>query len=233
MALAGAAVLKPGRAIGGAGVEEADGVFLLPDLPYAYDGLEPYVDTMTMRIHHDKHHAGYTAKLNAAIESAPELKEKSIEAILADLATYPEPVQTAVRDNGGGYYNHLLFWQVMKPGGSVGPSEGLASAINDAFGDMNSFRDAFNGAAKTRFGSGWAWLVARADGTLAVGSTPNQDNPLMSGISDLKGVPILGLDVWEHAYYLHYQNRRADYIDAWWNVVNWEKVSESYAALTQ
>lgn len=202
--------------------------FSLPDLPYAPESLEPHIDARTMEIHHGKHHAGYVANLNKALESAADLASKPIETILADLGSVPESIRTAVRNNGGGHFNHTLFWQVMAPGGSE-PSSELKAAIDKAFGDFATFKEQFTAAAMGRFGSGWAWLVV-ADGSLKIGSTPNQDNPLMHGVSDLIGTPILGLDVWEHAYYLHYQNRRADYIAAWWNVVNWNKVSELYAA---
>ncbi|MEM6766751.1 MAG: superoxide dismutase [Bacteroidota bacterium] len=196
--------------------------FSLPDLPYAHDALEPHIDTKTMEIHHGKHHNGYTNKLNAAIEGT-DMADKSIEALLAS------PANGAVRNNGGGYYNHTLFWQVMSPSGGGNPSGALADAINAAFGSFDGFKDAFSKAAATRFGSGWAWLIKKADGSLAVTSTPNQDNPLMD-VADEQGTPLLGLDVWEHAYYLNYQNRRPDYISAFFQVINWEKVAELYAA---
>lgn len=196
-------------------------MFTLPALPYSFDALEPHIDAHTMEIHHDKHHAGYTDKLNAALESHPELSDKSIEELLSDLDSIPEDIRLAVRNNGGGYYSHKLFWEVMSPNGGGEPTGELAEMINSAFGSFANFKEEFTKAASTRFGSGWAWLVKKADGGLAVTSTPNQDNPLMDGT----GTPILGLDVWEHAYYLHYQNKRPDYIAAWWNVVNWEEVS--------
>lgn len=195
-------------------------MFTLPELPYAFDALEPHIDARTMEIHHDKHHAGYTDKLNAALSSHPELAEKSIEELLSDLDAVPEDIRTAVRNNGGGYYNHKLFWEVMSPDGGGEPTGELAEMISSAFASFADFKEEFAAAASTRFGSGWAWLVKKADGSLAITSTPNQDNPLM----EAAGTPILGLDVWEHAYYLHYQNKRPDYIAAWWNVVNWEEV---------
>ena len=197
--------------------------FELPSLPYAEDALEPHIDARTMGIHHGKHHASYTANLNGAI-AGTELEGKSIEEILGDLDAAPENIRTAVRNNGGGYANHNLFWQVMGPGGGGEPSGALADAINSAFGSFADFQAAFSAAAATRFGSGWAWLVADG-GSVSVTSTPNQDTPLMDG-----GTPILGLDVWEHAYYLNYQNRRPDYIAAFFNVINWDKVAELYAA---
>lgn len=197
--------------------------FTLPALPYAQDALEPHIDARTMGIHHGKHHNGYTNKLNAAIEGTP-LADQGIEEILAGVSGH----STAVRNNGGGFYNHSLFWQVMSPDGGGEPSGELADAINAAFGSFDEFKAAFSSAAGTRFGSGWAWLIKKADGSLAVTSTPNQDNPLMD-IAEEKGTPILGLDVWEHAYYLNYQNRRPDYVSAFFNVINWNKVAELYA----
>ncbi len=197
--------------------------FELPPLPYAYDALEPHIDARTMEIHHGKHHNGYTTKLNAAIEGT-SLEGKSIEEILFGL----EMNNAAVRNNGGGYYNHCLFWEVMGPdAGEV--SDELTKAINDAFGSFDGFKDAFSKAATTQFGSGWAWLCVHADGSLEVCATPNQDNPLMQSVS-CGGTPVLGLDVWEHAYYLNYQNRRPDYIEAFFNVVNWTEVSKRYAS---
>ena len=197
--------------------------FELSSLPYAEDALEPHIDARTMGIHHGKHHASYTANLNGAIEGT-ELEGKSIEEILGDLSSVPEGIRTAVRNNGGGYANHNLFWQIMGPGGGGEPSGALADAINSAFGSFSDFQAAFSAAAATRFGSGWAWLVAEG-GAVSVTSTPNQDTPLMDGKT-----PILGIDVWEHAYYLNYQNRRPDYIAAFFNVINWDKVAELYAA---
>tara|TARA_Y100000389_G_C17289140_1_gene427078 strand:- start:202 stop:795 length:594 start_codon:yes stop_codon:yes gene_type:complete len=194
--------------------------FELPQLPYAYDALEPHIDAGTMEIHHCKHHAGYTAKLNAAIEGS-DLAHKSIEDILDG------ELSPAVRNNGGGYYNHCLFWTVMSPNGGGEPSGDLANAINEAFGSFEDFKTSFSNAAATQFGSGWAWLCVK-DGKLSVCSTANQDNPLMK--SGCGGTPILGLDVWEHAYYLNYQNRRPDYINAFFNVVNWEEVDRRFKA---
>jgi len=194
--------------------------FELPNLSYAYDALEPHIDARTMEIHHSKHHAGYTAKLNAAIEGT-DLDGQSIESILSG------DLSAAVRNNGGGYYNHCLFWSVMSPNGGGQPSGDLADAINNAFGSFDAFKTAFSNAAATQFGSGWAWLCVK-DGKLSVCSTPNQDNPLMN--SGCGGTPILGLDVWEHAYYLNYQNRRPDYINAFFNVVNWEEVDRRFKA---
>ncbi len=197
--------------------------FELPSLPYAEDALEPHIDARTMGIHHGKHHAAYTGNLNAAIEGT-SLDGMSIEAILADLNAAPENIRTAVRNNGGGYANHNLFWQIMGPNGGGEPSGALADAINSAFGSFGEFQSAFSAAAATRFGSGWAWLVS--DGSaVSVTSTPNQDTPLMEG-----NTPILGIDVWEHAYYLNYQNRRPDYIAAFFNVINWDAVAERHAA---
>lgn len=197
--------------------------FQLPDLPYAYDALEPHIDAKTMEIHHGKHHAGYTSKLNGAIEGT-DLDGQSIEAILANVSQH----STAVRNNGGGYYNHDLFWKVMGPNGGGQPTGELADAITEAFGSFGNFKEEFSNAAATRFGSGWAWLIVQ-DGKLKVTSSPNQDNPLMD-IAEEKGTPILGLDVWEHAYYLNYQNRRPDYIAAFFNVINWDEVARRYAA---
>jgi len=200
--------------------------FQLPDLPYAFDALEPHIDARTMEIHHDKHHAGYTKKLNAAIEGT-DLEGKSIEDILAHISKH----STAVRNNGGGFYNHSLFWEVMSPNGSATPAGNLeiAKAIESDLGGNEAFHDAFAKAAATRFGSGWAWLCVDDHGKLFITSTPNQDNPLMD-VADKNGTPILGLDVWEHAYYLNYQNRRPDYIQAFFNVVNWEEVNKRYLA---
>lgn len=197
--------------------------FELPALPYAFNALEPHFDARTMEIHHDKHHAGYTRNLNAALEGT-DLASKSIEEILGNLDAVPADKRTAVRNNGGGFANHSLFWQILSPAGGQ-PSDALQSAINAAFGSMDAFKEEFSSAAATRFGSGWAWLVVASDGSLSVTSTPNQDTPLMEGKT-----PILGLDVWEHAYYLNYQNRRPDYVAAFWNIVNWTKVSELYDA---
>lgn len=195
--------------------------FELPKLDYAYNALEPNIDARTMEIHHTKHHAAYINNLNTAIAGG-SLEGKSIEDILADISKVP----VAIRNNGGGHYNHSLFWKIMKPNGGGNPSGELADAINKSFGKFDSFKEEFSKAAVTRFGSGWAWLVKTKDG-LKVTSTPNQDNPLMD-LAEVKGTPILGLDVWEHAYYLNYQNRRPDYIAAFWNVINWEEVARRF-----
>lgn len=197
--------------------------FELPALDYAHDALEPHIDARTMEIHHGKHHAGYTNNLNNAISGSAD-EGKSIEDILTGL----DMNNAAVRNNGGGFYNHSLFWKVMSPNGGGAPSGDLADAINSAFGSFDAFKDAFAKAAATRFGSGWAWLSVNSGGSVQVTSTANQDNPLMPGMEG--GTPILGLDVWEHAYYLNYQNRRPDYISAFWNVVNWDEVSARYEA---
>jgi Fe-Mn family superoxide dismutase len=197
--------------------------FELPSLNYSFDALEPHVDTKTMQIHHGKHHAGYTNNLNNAIKGT-DLETMSIETILAEL----DLNNTAVRNNGGGFFNHSLFWNVMSPNGGGVPSGELASAINDSFGSFDEFKSTFSKAAGTRFGSGWAWLCVHPGGKLEVCSTPNQDNPLMKGVG-CGGQPILGLDVWEHAYYLNYQNRRPDYISGFFNVINWDFVSELYS----
>jgi len=196
--------------------------FELPNLPYAYDALEPHIDAKTMEIHHGKHHAGYTSKLNGAVDGT-DMAGKSIEDLLENHSD-----NGAVRNNGGGYYNHNLFWTVMSPNGGGEPSGDLAAAINEAYGSFEAFKDAFSNAAATRFGSGWAWLCVHSGGRVEVCSSPNQDNPLMPNVG-CGGTPILGLDVWEHAYYLNYQNRRPDYINAFFNVINWEEVSKRYA----
>jgi Fe-Mn family superoxide dismutase len=196
--------------------------FELPALPYAHDALEPNIDKETMEIHHGKHHNGYVSKLNAAIEGS-EHADKSLE----DLVKNAGSLGAAIRNNGGGHYNHSIFWTVMSPNGGGEPSGELADAINQAFGSFDKFKETFNQAAATRFGSGWAWLSVGSDGKLFVSSTPNQDNPLMDAAEE-NGTPILGLDVWEHAYYLKYQNKRPDYIAAFWNVVNWEEVANRY-----
>ena len=199
--------------------------FTLPQLPYAPDALEPHIDKTTMEIHHGKHHAAYVTNLNKALESAPDLAGKSLEELLADnCAIVPENIRTAVRNNGGGHANHSIFWTIMAPGAGGEPSGELADAISSTFGSFAAFKEKFNAAATTRFGSGWAWLVEGA-GKLEIISLPNQDSPIMEG-----KLPVMGLDVWEHAYYLKYHNLRADYIKALWNVVNWEFVSDRYAA---
>jgi len=197
----------------------------LPDLPYAHDALEPTIDAQTMEIHHGKHHAAYVANLNKAIEGNADLEAKSIDDLVKDLDAVPENIRGAVRNNGGGHWNHSFFWTIMGPNAGGSPSGDLAAAIDSAFGSFDSFKEKFTIAGMTRFGSGWAWLSVK-DGALVVSSAPNQDNPLMDG----SGTPILGLDVWEHAYYLNYQNRRPDYIGAFWNVVNWDAVAERFAA---
>jgi Fe-Mn family superoxide dismutase len=199
----------------------------LPALPYAFDALEPHIDAQTMQIHHGKHHQAYVNNLNAALDKHSALHEKSLEAILADLASVPEDVRGAVRNNGGGHWNHSLFWTLMAPSGGGDPTGALGTAITSTYGGFDKFKEQFAAAGVSRFGSGWAWLV-RKGSALSIVSTPNQDNPLMDGVAarDI----LLGLDVWEHAYYLKYQNRRPDYIGAWWNVVNWKAVSERYSA---
>ena len=197
--------------------------FELPPLPYAPDALAPNIDAKTMEIHHGKHHGGYVSKLNDAVKGT-EMEDKSIDELMRQVSKYPG----AVRNNGGGHYNHSLFWKVLSPNGGGKPSGELAAAIDAAFGSYDAFKEKFAAAAATRFGSGWAWLVSK-NGKLMVTSTPNQDNPLMD-VADEQGVPLLGLDVWEHAYYLNYQNRRPDYIAAFWNVVNWDQVAKNYAA---
>ena len=193
----------------------------LPALPYAFDALEPHVDAQTMQIHHGKHHQAYVNNLNAAIEKAPELATWSLDQLCRDIAKVPESVRGAVRNNGGGHWNHSTFWELLVPKTGGAPSGNVAGEITKAFGDFAKFREAFKAAGVGRFGSGWAWLVAAKDGTVSIESSPNQDNPMMEGRH-----AILGLDVWEHAYYLKYQNRRPDYIDAWWNVVNWTEVAK-------
>lgn len=196
--------------------------FELPRLPYAYDALEPYIDARTMEIHHSKHHAAYTNNFNAALEKHPELKGKTPETLLADLSRVPEDIRAAVRNHGGGYYNHAVFWTIMGPKRGGEPKGALFDAIRSAFGNFAAFKEKFSAAAAGQFGSGWAWLSVK-DGGLVVSSTPNQDTPLSQGMT-----PILALDVWEHAYYLKYQNRRPEYIEAWWNTVNWEEVTRRF-----
>jgi Fe-Mn family superoxide dismutase len=195
----------------------------LPPLPYDYNALEPHIDEQTMRIHHDKHHAAYVTNLNKALDSAPDLHGKSIEDVLKSINSVPESIRQAVINNGGGHYNHTMFWQIMGPNGGGEPAGALGSAIKAAFGDFAAFKEKINNAGMTRFGSGWAWLVLDKGGQLAVLSTANQDSPLSVG-----QMPILCVDVWEHAYYLKYQNRRADYLAAWWNVVNWKEVAARF-----
>ncbi|MDF2556376.1 MAG: superoxide dismutase [Bacillales bacterium] len=198
--------------------------YVLPQLPYAYDALEPYIDQETMKIHHTKHHQAYINNLNAALEGYPELQKEQVEELISNIHLIPENIRTAVRNNGGGHANHSLFWLLLSPNGGGQPVGSISEAINKKFGSFDKFKEEFNKAAATRFGSGWAWLVLN-NGQLEVYSTPNQDSPLMEGKS-----PILALDVWEHAYYLHYQNRRPEYIDAFWNVVNWNQVEKNFQA---
>jgi superoxide dismutase, Fe-Mn family len=198
--------------------------FELPALPYPHDALEPWIDAKTMEIHHGKHHQAYVTNLNKALETAPALQSMTIEQLLAGLGQVPDAIRIAVRNNGGGHANHSMFWRLMKKGGGGEPAGDLASAITAGFGSFAEFKTKFAAAGTGRFGSGWAWLVVK-DGKLLIESTANQDNPIMEG-----GKPVLGLDVWEHAYYLKYQNRRPDYIEAWWNVVNWEQANENYRA---
>jgi len=203
------------------------GPFTLPDLPYAYDALEPHIDTETMKIHHDKHHAAYVNNANKALAGHPDLAGMDVYQLIAHLDEVPDEIRNTLRNNAGGHANHSLFWLMMKPDGGGQPDGELAAAIDESFGSFEEFKKQFNEAATKVFGSGWAWLIITPDGELAVESTPNQDNPLMNGAK-----PLLGLDVWEHAYYLKNQNRRADYITAWWNVVNWEYVAQRYKEAT-
>ncbi len=202
--------------------------FELPALPFPADALEPHIDARTNEIHHGKHHAAYVTNLNNALKDQPELAAKSIDEIVSNLSEVPESIRTAVRNNGGGHWNHSFFWKTLKKNEGGKPSGALADAINSTFGSFEAFQEKFQNAGATRFGSGWAWLVVQADKSLAVGSTANQDNPLMKD-APIVGTPILGLDVWEHAYYLNYQNRRPDYLKAFWNVVDWSAVEALYA----
>ena len=201
------------------------GEFVLPPLPYDYNALEDYIDSQTMTVHHDKHHAGYVKNLNTAIAKHPELKGQSVEDLLRNLDQVPEDIRTAVRNNGGGHVNHTMFWEIMTPNSPGKPTGALAEAINSTFGDFTSFQAAFNTAGKQRFGSGWVWLILNSQGELKISSTPNQDSPFLAG-----NYPIMGNDVWEHAYYLKYQNRRGDYLDAWWNIINWDEVNQRFEA---
>lgn len=196
---------------------------VLPPLPYAFDALEPYIDARTMEIHHDRHHKAYVDNLNAALSKYPELQQISIMELLWNLESLPEEIQTAVRNNGGGHYNHSFFWQIMKKDGGGKPKGKIGEEITKAFGSFEAFQEQFNQAAKTVFGSGWAWLVLDAEGNPTITTTANQDTPLYEG-----DIPVLGLDVWEHAYYLKYQNKRVDYIAAWWHVIDWDMVEENY-----
>ena len=198
--------------------------FELPKLPYAVDALEPYIDSQTMTIHHDKHHAAYVTNLNGAIEKHPELANKSVEALIKDLNAVPEDIRVAVRNNGGGTWNHSMFWEIMAPKAGGAPKGALAKAFDSSFSSFDNFKAEFEKAATTRFGSGWAWLIKKGSG-LAVISTANQDNPMSDGT-----IPLMGIDVWEHAYYLKYQNRRAEYVTNWWNVVNWDAIASRFAA---
>jgi Fe-Mn family superoxide dismutase len=198
--------------------------YTVPPLPYDFGALEPHIDAKTMEIHHDKHHAAYVNNLNAALKDHPDHQGKTIEALIGNLNALPEGIRTAVRNNGGGHANHSMFWQIMKPGGGGEPTGAVAQAIATELGGFPAFKEALNKAGATRFGSGWAWLIVGKDGKLSVTSTPNQDSPIMEGLT-----PILGVDVWEHAYYLKYQNRRPDYLAAWWNTVNWDEVNHRYA----
>lgn len=200
----------------------------LADLNYSFDALEPFIDARTMEIHHDKHHAAYVKNLNAALDKHDQLHDQKLDSLVSTIKALPEDIRTAVRNNGGGHWNHSFFWSVMKKNENGRPTGDLAGAIDAAFGSFDAFKDAFTRAGATRFGSGWAWLVVDGSGKLAVGSTPNQDNPLMD-VSDFKGTPILGVDVWEHAYYLKYQNRRPEYLDNFFNVINWDAVADYFA----
>lgn len=202
----------------------AEGPFELPSLPYDYDALEPYISAETMVLHHDKHHAGYVRNLNRAVANYPELQEKTVEELIAQLDSLPGEIRTAVRNNGGGHLNHTMFWQIMAAPGTSQPQGPVVDAIADTFGDLETFQEQFNSAGGGRFGSGWVWLVKTAAGDLEITTTPNQDSPLSEG-----NYPILGNDVWEHAYYLTYRNRRGDYLQDWWNVVNWDEVNRRYA----
>ena len=198
--------------------------FVVPPLPYAFDALEPYIDAKTMEIHHDKHHGAYVTNLNKAVEGHADLQKLTVEQLISQIDKVPENIRTAVRNNGGGHANHSMFWKIMKKGGGGEPKGELGDAIKSVFGSFADFKTKFNQAATTRFGSGWAWLFFK-DGKLTLESTPNQDSPLMNG-----GKPVMGLDVWEHAYYLKYQNRRPEYIEAWWNVVNWDEITKNFSA---
>ncbi len=199
----------------------------LPQLPYAFNALEPHIDEQTMRLHHDKHHQTYVTNLNTAVQGT-EFESMDPQQLMANLSLVPEEKRTAVRNNGGGHVNHSMFWEIMGPNGGGQPTGAVAQAITEAFGSFDAMKEAVNKAATTRFGSGWAWVVVGADGRLQVTSTQNQDNPLMAGIAEVTGTPILGVDVWEHSYYLKYQNRRPDYLNAWWNTINWDAVNQRY-----
>ncbi len=202
----------------------------LPELPYPHNALEPSIDATTMEIHHGKHHNTYVTNLNAALEKHSELADKPVEELISEIKALPADIQTPVRNNGGGHANHALFWQIMSPQGGGEPTDALGEAIKQGWGDFASFREAFKKAALGRFGSGWAWLIVDDSGNLQITDTPNQDTPLMRDLAPTPGTPIIGIDVWEHAYYLNYQNRRADYVEAWWNVVNWHEAGKRYEA---
>lgn len=206
---------------------ESEAAFKLPPLPYDYNALEPHIDAATMKFHHDRHHAAYVKNLNDAVNKNPQLKGKSVEEMLRDLSMVPEDVRTTIRNNGGGHLNHSMFWEIMSPKGGGEPTGSIAQAIKETFGSFDSLKEQFNEAGAKRFGSGWAWLVRSKDGKLQVMSTANQDSPLMEGF-----YPIMGNDVWEHAYYLKYQNKRADYLTAWWNVINWSEVNKRFEQAT-
>lgn len=221
------ALLLPAAAPAQKAAAAPEGPFKLPELPYAYDALEPNIDAETMRIHHDKHHAAYVNNANQALATHPDLAKMDVEQLVAHLDEVPEDVRTILRNNAGGHANHAMFWLMMKPGGGGKPTGKLAAAIEEAFGSFDEFKKQFSTAAGKIFGSGWAWLALTPDKELVIETSPNQDSPLMHG-----GKPLLGLDVWEHAYYLKHQNRRADYIDAWWNVVNWDYAAKRYADAT-
>lgn len=231
-ALAGTGALFSGRAVRAVDLPQSRvggaANLSLADLPYAADALEPYIDRRTMEIHHGRHHAAYARNTVTALADYPEIGAQSLERILADIGNLPSSIRTSIRNNGGGHWNHELFWELMSPAGGGEPVGAVAEAIAEKWGSYTEFLAAFKTAAMTRFGSGWAWLLVDQDGELQISSTPNQDNPLMQGLVEVTGSPILGLDVWEHAYYLHYQNRRGDYVDAWWNIVNWPKVDALY-----
>jgi Fe-Mn family superoxide dismutase len=202
--------------------------FELPPLPYAYNALEPWIDEETMHLHHDKHHAAYVNNLNAAV-AGTQFENMPLDQLVRNLNQVPQEKRTAVRNNGGGDLNHTMFWDIMKPNGGGAPSGDLANAIDAAFGSFDAMKEAVNKAGAGRFGSGWAWVIVGPDGKLAVTSTPNQDNPIMAGVAEVAGEPILGVDVWEHAYYLKYQNRRPEYLSAWWNTLNWDNIAQRYA----
>lgn len=208
--------------------QQSTGTIKLPPLKYAYNALEPYIDTETMRFHHSKHHAAYVKNLNAALEKYPQLKNRSVEQLLRDLDSVPEDIRRTIRNNGGGHVNHTMFWQIMSPDGGGEPTGAIAGAIKQNFGSFEAFKKRFNAAGVGRFGSGWAWVIRNRNGDLQIISTPNQDSPLMEG-----NYPIMGNDVWEHAYYLKYQNRRADYLNAWWNVVNWNEINQRLLRATE